>query len=270
MYQYLKNNRIFIHEAAEIISKEKILKLGLTNMSLSRHFKNVATYTFISPAKTLSVVKSQEEIKNIKTVLKLIKKAGSSIPEMLKEGMTDVELRNRIDEKIYELKSERRFVPTMVGFDSKTQYPSLIGEKLKKGMVVLVDIGAMKNGAGLNMSRSFAFGKIDTKRKKVLEIARMAVDVMASKCMSGIRICDIDLEYRHFLKAHKMLEYSPDFSVKIPMSSFYENINSTTDKTLLYSGSVIKLSANIFLPGEFGVREDGIYLIKPKGAVKID
>lgn len=270
MYSYLRTNRTFAAEVAEILAKEKILKLGLTNPSLSKHFKNIAVYTFVSPAKTLSIVKSESEIKRLKRVLSIVKRVNRKIEGMFEEGMTDVLLRNRIDEAIYAMGSDRRFVPTMVGFDSKTQYPSLTGEKLKKGAAVLIDFGAMKAGAGINLSRTILYMKADAKKKRIAEVAKMALDVMAAKCFSGAKVCDIDSHYRHFLKAHRLLEFSPDFSVKMPMSSFFEQTNSIVDKTVLYTGSVVKLSANIFIPGEFGVREDGIYLIKQKGAVRID
>ena len=134
--KYLYNSKTFIHDVNIILQKEKIKRLGLVNMSLSHYYDNIVTFGFISPLKTLGIVKSENEIKKIKNCAVIMKNIIKEIPEYLKIGITDIELRNVIDEMIYKMGAERRFVPTLIGFNSKTIYPTLIGAKLKFGPLV--------------------------------------------------------------------------------------------------------------------------------------
>ncbi len=264
--KYLLNNKTFVYDINIVLQKEKIKKLGLVNMSLSHYYNNVKTFGFISPLKALGIVKSENEIKKIRICAVIMKKIIKRIPEYLRIGITDIELRNKIDEMIYEMGAERRFVPTLVGFNSKTIYPTLIGSKLKKEDIVLMDFGVMNKGMGISITQTQMLNKSTSKTKsKHLKIVSDALEVMKAIVKEGVSVCDIDLEMRDFFTQHKLEKYFIDYAVKLPGTSFFEEVNSIKEKTTLFKNSVIKLSSSLFIPGKYGLRCESIVHIKKRG-----
>jgi len=268
-YEYLRNNKIFTNEWKKILKENKITKLALTNMSLDRVFKEFNTFHFISPVRTLGRVKQKNEITEIKNLAKIMKKLFLSAEGFLKEEMTDVELRNLIDEKIYSLGCDRRYLPTYVGFDAKSIYPTLSAENLKRGDLVLIDVGIMKKGTGLSFSSTFMFGKSSSKKEKILVIAKDGLEVILSKVNSLFSPAETDASYRDFLLNHKLLDNSIEYSISFIAPAQNGEINSITDKNRFSEGQIVKATSSIFLPQMFGARMESIVLIKGKTYEKI-
>jgi len=267
--EYLRNNRLFVKEWREIVRTEKTTKLGLANMGLELFFKNVSTFRFLSPARTLGRMKGPAEISGIKRLAKVLKGVFEFAGDSLRESMTDVELRNIIDEKIYSLSCDRRYLPTYVGFDSKSIYPTLCGERLKKGSIVLLDAGVMKNGRGLSFSTSVKFGQLNREKERIFRTARDGMDVILSAVRAGSSPAAADAEYREYLSRHRMLENSLEYSVSFVASAYAGEINSVTDSEKFITGNVIKVTSSVFLPAVSGARFEAIILIKEKGHEKI-
>ena len=143
--KYLINNKTFINEIRNILHKHKIKKIGLVNAVLKRYFKDIETFGFISPLKTLGIVKSAQDIKLYRMCALMIKKVLSNIEDLMVQVMSDVELRNVIDINLYNAGAQRRYVPTLTGFNAKTVYPTLNGTLLKNGDMVLIDFGVDKS-----------------------------------------------------------------------------------------------------------------------------
>ncbi len=263
--KYLINNKTFINEIRNILHKHKIKKIGLVNAVLKRYFKDIETFGFISPLKTLGIVKSAQDIKLYRMCALMIKKVLSNIEDLMVQGMSDVELRNVIDINLYNAGAQRRYVPTLTGFNAKTVYPTLNGTLLKNGDMVLIDFGVMKEGAGLSVSKTFIYGKASKTKIKHMGIVNDGLEVMKSVIREGAVISDIDRAYRDFIKHHHLNKYFSDYTVKLPGTSFFEELNSIKDNTRLYAGSLVKLSSSLFIPGKYGIRHECIVLVKKRG-----
>ncbi|MFO8062575.1 MAG: M24 family metallopeptidase [bacterium] len=259
---YLASSKTFIEDIERILKREKAVRLGLTNPSLSRHFKRYITFHFMSPSKVLGIVKSGREIDALRACSGIMKDILERVPGLLKTSVTDLELRNEIDNMIYGSGAQRRYVPTLVGFNAKTVYPTIINKKLKRGNLVLVDFGIMKNGTGLSIARTLPYGSLSSNKKKHLSIVNDGLEVMKSVIQKGIEIRAIDSEYRQFMGSHKLDNSFIDYSVKLPGTSYYEETNSIKDRTELRDNSVIKISSSLFVPGRYGIKNEELILVK--------
>lgn len=266
---YLKNGKMFRKEIDEILEKERTIRLGLTNPEFSRYFKKYIVFHFVSPSRALGSVKNASEIRNLKQCAKILKQLDSYIEGLIEPGMTDIEIRNAVDMQIYKAGSQRRYVPTMIGVDSVTMFPTLTGKKIKGNELILADYGVMHNGTGLSISKTYPCRKAGSKKRRILKLCEMALDVMEAEIKPGISISRLENTYREFLRAHNMEKHSSDYAVKIPGISYSENINSFNDKFRLYKNSAVKISASLFIPGSFGVRQEKIFLINAKGGTCI-
>ncbi|MDD3803501.1 MAG: M24 family metallopeptidase [bacterium] len=263
-FEYLKNNRLFSFEWKKIISENKIIKLGLTNMSLDSLFKEVSTFHFLSPSRTLGRTKEGSEILDIKRLAKVMKNLFQFAEESLEEGVTDVSLRNMIDEKVYSLGCDRRYLPTYVGFDAKSIFPTLSGERLAKGSIVLIDAGIMKNGAGISFSSSFRFGVLNKSKDRIYRIAKDGLDVIASKIFVGSTPAEADKAYREYLTRHKVKSNSMEYSVSFLATGENGEINSVTDQSRFAQNQVVKITSSLFAPSIGGARFESIILVNGK------
>ncbi|MGE3063256.1 MAG: M24 family metallopeptidase [bacterium] len=268
-YEYLKNNRLFLKEWKSVLSENKITKLGLTNMSLDGIFKEVFTFHFISPSKTLGRIKEESEITKIKTLAKKMKKLFEFAENSLEEGMSDVRLRNLIDEEIYSLSCDRRYLPTYIGFDAKSIYPTLSGEKLKSGSIVLIDAGIMNEGMGLSFSSSIKFKGLSKEKEKIFRTAKDGLDVILSFVNENSTPSDADFAFREYLARHRMKDNSLEYAVSFFAPAETGEINSVTEKSRFAAGQIVKATSSVFIPNTSGARFEAIVLIKGKSNEKI-
>lgn len=266
---YLENGKLFRKEIEEILKRESAIRLGVTNGDFARYFRKYVIFHFISPSRALGSVKSADEIRILKKCGKMLREINDYVETLIQPGISDIEIRNAIDLKIYETGSQRRYVPTMVGLDSKTMFPTLTGNRVKGNELIISDFGVMYKGLGLSISRTHASGKAGSRKMRVLELCNMALDVMEAELKPGVNANTVEKAYREFMHAHKLEKYACDYAVKLPGISYSENINSFSDRFIIRENSAVKLSASLFVPGMFGVRQERIVLVKKKGGMII-
>ncbi|HAV92570.1 TPA: hypothetical protein DCW38_05245 [candidate division WOR-3 bacterium] len=268
-FEYLKNNKLFVTEWKKILKENKITKLGLVNMSLEGAFREFNTFHFLSPSRTLGKIKEGKEILEIKSLAKTMKRIFTSAEKFLVKDMTDINLRNMIDEEIYSLGCDRRYLPTYVGFDAKSIYPTLSADTLKNGSLVLIDAGIMKKGIGLSYSSTLKFGAPSKEKEKLYRTAKDGLEVILSKINKSSSPLNADMAYREFLSRHKFLNNSLEYAVSFIESAQGGEVNSVTDSSGFAEGQIVKATSSIFIPGISGVRIEGIVLVKGKSHEKI-
>ncbi|HAF07505.1 MAG: M24 family metallopeptidase [bacterium] len=266
--EYLKNGKLFLKEWLEILKGNGITRVGLLNSSFSLYFKDFVTFKFISPSKTLGSYKSKNEISKIIKIAQRMEKIFGKVEEMLKVGIKDVHLRNAVDLLIYE-DGFKRYLPTYVGFDPKTIYPTLNGDILKNNRIVVLDIGIMKSGVGFSFSKSFPFGKLSKNKEKILNIAKDGIDVLLASLLKNNRIKECEMGYREYLKSHKLEKMSIEYGFSYVSCAGTGEVNTFITERTVKNGEIFKLTSSIFLPSKYGVRFESLIIKNGKGYEKI-
>jgi len=187
----------------DIKNKEDINKIYTDNISL-----HVNEYLEIKKAKNVQIeeldrqiiwdqrmVKSNNEISNIKKASKITNKALLNAKKTMTVGMTEIELAKIIDEYIRSNNCDLAF-PIIVAFGKNTALPhhQPSNTKLKDNMAILIDIGAKYDGYCSDMTRTFWYGDKPNKEfLKIMNTVHEAYDKAILKLKTGFDIDEMTL-----------------------------------------------------------------------------
>lgn len=212
----------------------------------------------------LRSVKSQEEISYIKRACEVAEKAYHKSIKQVHLGMTEIELKDIIEENIYKLGCDVGF-ETIVAFAKGTAVPHhQTGKtKLRENQPILVDMGAKYKGYISDLTRMAFFGKPSKKFLRVYESvlranqtaeAEICVDmeysVADSLARNQLAEDNLDKYFTHSLghgvglEVHESITLSPKASGKIK-----ENM-------------VFTIEPGVYLDNQFGIRIEDTVQIK--------
>lgn len=235
----------------KIGSFEDIKLDGKKIVNISDPFRN----HFIIPDKN----RKQQIIENSK----ICKQVMDELSGEIKEGISEIELRNWIDSSIYRMGGERRAFPTKVIFGGNTANPFAISNasKLKDGDSIIVHFGLIRSGVGVETSRSLIFGESPGEKmknyRKVNSIYRKLQQfIKPGKIIREINYFITDLIEERNLREHHV----PPLSA--PLSPMRTGIMITPENdSILKPGSLLSLHLNFSFPGDHGIKvQDLIYV----------
>ena len=74
------------------------------------------------------------------------------------------------------------------------------GKKIKKGELVIVDMGALYNGYSSDETRTYAVGKASKKAREVYRIVKEAHDLAIEVVRPGVKVSDVDRAARDYIR----------------------------------------------------------------------
>lgn len=217
--------------------------------------------------------KDPSEIEKIKIALKITKQAITQTIAELKIGMTELEVKKNLENKIRQHSDCDLAFPSIIAFDKNSTLPhhQSGNTKLKNGNVVLIDAGAKYQEYCGDMTRTIFFkqddvvvSKLDGQKiqqrelefKKILKIVKTAYQ-KAEKLLSSpeLTAADLDLACRNYIIEQG---YGKNF-IHTTGHSLGINIHEQpsvyrTNLTKLLPGMVITIEPGIYLDGKFGIR----------------
>ncbi|WP_210610281.1 M24 family metallopeptidase [Priestia flexa] len=214
----------------------------------------------------LRVVKTQAEIDILQEAAALADYGVEVGVSALKEGVTEMDVLAKIE---YELKRKgirEMSFSTMVLFGEKTGDPH--GNPglrtLKKGDMVLFDLGVVLDGYCSDITRTVAFGEISEKQQHMYETVNKALEAALSASKPGTRIGDLDMIARNLISEAGYGEYFPHrlgHGLGISVHEF-PSMNRTNDD-ILKEGMVYTIEPGVYIPNVGGVRiEDDVVITK--------
>ena len=247
-------------ELRELLEKLKVKRVGsFDNIKLSKlriiRISDPFTHFFLMPDE-MRVTVLKENALICEKVLK------NALLE-LKDGASEIHLRNVIDEEIYKAGDERRAFPTKVIFGKNTSNPFALSnnEKLKEGDFIIINFGIIRLGVGIEIARTYTWKSTDKfSRRTYVDIAEIY-----SKYLSFISYGKIAKElYNYALELMKEKGYEKNFlpPVNAPLTLSGKAMNvSENVKFIIKEGTILYPQLSLYFPGKFGVRfQDVLYL----------
>jgi Xaa-Pro dipeptidase len=204
----------------------------------------------------LRALKSSAEIACLREAAGRTMARMSRVPEVLKEGMSELELATA-------------FGPSaMVQIGRTTSLPNENGrdERLKPGDAIVIDAGDRVEGYRSDVTRTFFFGTPSQRMREIYGIVREAEAAAIDAARPGAPAEQIDLAARRVIER---AGYGELFTHRgghgIGLEFHEEPICARGNEAPLEPGMVLTAEPGIYLPGEFGVRLEDDILITEDG-----
>lgn len=240
-----------IEEDNLTVSEHKIIK---------KHFKNLKHFSISR------VIKSEQEIQNLKKACELGDEAFKFILGKIKSGITEKELAFEIEFFIKKNGADLSF-PTIVAFGKNSSVPHhQTGEtKLEKGNFVLLDFGVKLHDYCSDMTRTVFFGKPTEKQKDIFETVLAAQQKAAEFVKVGVKAKEVDKIARDYIisKGYPSIPHSLGHGVGLEV---HENPHlSSKSKDILKEGMVFSIEPGIYIPNFGGVRIEDLFVLEKQG-----
>ncbi len=221
--------------------------------------------------KTLRGIKSKEEIKKLQKSADLLYQGFLYLKKQLKVGIQEKELASLFE--IFCLKHGAdglSFAP-IIAFGAHSAMPHYRAGRgvLRKGDIVLMDLGVLLEGYHSDMTRVLFFGKKDPFLNRIQEIVREAKLAAFKLAKPGTRIGALDEAALRVFDAYGVREnylHSLGHGVGLEIHEFPRVSFKGEDKdTLLEEGMVITIEPGLYFSGKGGVRDEDTIVITKNG-----
>ncbi|UFT98029.1 Xaa-Pro peptidase family protein [Radiobacillus kanasensis] len=212
----------------------------------------------------IRMVKDAEEYKRLKEAAELADYGVKVGVEAISEGKTELEILASIEYALKRQGVREMSFSTMVLSGHKTASPHGAPgmKKIKKGDLVLFDLGVVLNGYCSDITRTVAYQHVDKQQKEIYETVLAAQKNAIDQVKEGIEIGTIDQVARDQIKANGYGEY---FTHRIGHGigiDVHEYPSLTSHNPLkIRKGMSFTIEPGIYVPGIGGVRiEDEIFV----------
>lgn len=213
---------------------------------------------------SLRAIKDPSEIALLREAAELGSLGFDFVLNSLKQGISEEEL--SLDLEIYWRKKGAfgvSFEPIIAfGVHSSMPHYRAGKAKLKKGDIVLIDIGVNLNHYHSDMTRVAFFGDVDPKLKEVREIVEKAYKAALTLCRSEVETAELDTAARGLITAAGYGNYfTHSLGHGIGLDVHELPLLKKSPNYILKEGMAITIEPGIYLPGLGGVRiEDTIVI----------
>ncbi|MBS0648486.1 MAG: aminopeptidase P family protein [Verrucomicrobia bacterium] len=221
--------------------------------------------------KQLRAIKDAAELKAMKKSAAVLWKGFEHIRRSLKIGMTEKEVALAFEIYTRKLGAERLAFDPIIAFGKNSAYPHYRAgnAKLKKGDVVLVDIGVVVDRYHSDMTRTFFFGKADPRLVLLDTVVKKAHGAALALCKSGTKVGDLDQAARKVIQAaglQGLIAHSLGHGIGLETHEFPRiKFQGEDHDAVLREGMVITIEPGLYLPGVGGIRHEDTAQITAKG-----
>ena len=231
-----------------------------------------SAYVNVSPCvDSVRAVKDADEVARVEYAARLNDEVMLRIKNEVREGVTELELADKLDRIYRELGAQELSFPSIVCFGANAADPhhSPDGTALKEGDCVLFDIGGVWNDYCSDMTRTYYYKRVSDRDREVYETVLRANLAAEALMKPGVRFCDLDAEARNVIEAAGYGKYfthrlGHSIGLQCHEQGDVGPVNTETAKP----GNIFSCEPGIYLPGETGARIEDLCLVTENG-VKI-
>ncbi len=268
---------------AERLSEELkalgIKRLGLNSHTISLHDFNllkekapeVELVPLEGPVERLRLRKEEEEISLIKRAAELTDRAFEHALEIVRPGLTEREVAWELEKFMHENGADGPAFPFIIATGSNSALPHATpGEReIKRGELLLLDIGARFAGYCADLTRMIAIGRPSKRQIEIYELVRRAQEAALSGIKPGMNGLKADKLAREVIQRAGFGEafgHGLGHGVGLAIHEG-PRLSPLADpkKDILEPGMVVTIEPGIYLVGEFGVRIEDLTVVRDGG-----
>ena len=274
----MKRSQSLMTEVAKQVKASKIKKLAMDMLSFES-YRNLA-----KELRGVTKVKAQNslvwELRKVKDEkeLELMRKAGELTNEgmkvayeTIKPGIKELEVAAEIEYAMRKCGCWGTAFETIVASGVRSAYPhgGCMDREIRKGDLVVVDIGAAYHHYRSDMTRTLVAGKPSEKQKKIHEILKLAQEKAFQAVKPKAKARDIDAIARKTIEDAGYGEYFVHgLGHGVGLEVHEQPTLSPESKDKLMIGNVITIEPGIYIVGFGGFRIEDTVLVQKGKAEK--
>ncbi len=211
----------------------------------------------------LRKIKSREEISLLRKSAKIATKGMRCAAESIAVSRTELEVAAEAEREMRMAGSEGTSFPTIVasGRNSWLPHASATRKRLRRGELVVVDLGAVYEGYASDMTRTFALSPTN-KQLKLIELVRRAQKAAIGRVRKGAKTSDVDKAARKIISHAGYAKFSPHGTGHGVGMEIHELPSLAPDsKDILRERMIITVEPGIYVPQVGGARWEDMMLI---------
>lgn len=211
-------------------------------------------------------IKSKQEISWLEKSAKLAIKGMTRAAELIEEKRSELEIAAEVEYVMRRSGSEGTPFSTIVasGKNSWLPHATVTRKRLRRGELVIVDLGATYKGYASDMTRTFSLAPTK-KQLKLLDVVKRAQKA-AIKCVrDGAKAAGIDKAARgviHRAGYGKFCPHGTGHGVGLEIHEAPSLAPESND--VLRKGMVLTVEPGVYIPGVGGARWEDMMLVTPK------
>ncbi len=220
------------------------------------------------------LIKTKNEIEKMKKAAELGIIGFNTIYNSIEEGKTEKELAAEAEYMMRKAGSDGTSFDTIVASGKNSAFPhAKTSEKqIKKGDIIIVDIGARYNGYCSDMTRTFIYNGKNTedfrKKAELINIVNESQEIALKIIKDGEKAADLDKLVREFFDKRKK-EWSLRFIHSLGHGvgiDIHENPYLTTSsEDILREGMCVTIEPGLYIPEMGGARTEDLIIVEKNG-----
>jgi Xaa-Pro aminopeptidase len=237
---------------------------------------------FLGGEKTLAVdsgflrklrkVKDENEIELMRKAGELTSEGMHVACEVVAAGVKEYEVAAEIEYAMRKQGSSGTAFETIVASGSYSAFPhgGCSDREIRKGDLVVVDVGATYKYYRSDMTRTLVAGKPSEKQKKLYQIVKTAQDKALEALKPNVKAKDVDAAARKVIADAGYGEYFVhSLGHGVGLEVHEPPALSPESKEVLAVGNVVTVEPGIYLVGYGGIRIEDTVLVQRSGAEKL-
>ena len=212
----------------------------------------------------LRMIKDAQELKIMEEACALADYAVQFGVSEIKEGKTELDVLNALEYALKQKGVTEMSFSTMVltGANAASPHGTPGETKIKKGDLVLFDLGVVVDRYCSDITRTVAYGDINDKQKEIYDTVLKAQLAAIDASKPGVRAAEVDLTARRIISNAGYGEFFPHRLGHGLGISVHEYPSLTeTNPLIIEEGMVYTIEPGIYVPEVAGVRiEDDVFI----------
>lgn len=262
-------------KVVEQINRFKLEKIGFEQDSmifgLYNILKDEGTFELIPTLdiiEDIRMVKSESELKKLKTATEIADAAFLHILDIIKPGMKEIEISKEIGAFIEKHAAHNTgFLPIVAsGWRGALAHGRASDKVIEQGDMIVLDFGANYEGYWSDMTRSISVGTPDPELEKIHGIVYEALEKTLEALKPGVYDQELDQIIKDHIRSQGYIEYAGTGTGHgIGMDVHEIPYLSTKKDKKVTTNMVFAIEPGIYLPGKGGVRIEDNLLVTEQG-----
>lgn len=258
------------------LKKYRVRMLGIEGNDVSlrflKHLKKISKgVRLVDVGAALSekrMVKKPLELKYLGRAQKITDEIFSMLKKWLKPGISEKAIAWKIESLAHDLGADDISFPPIIGMNAHSASPhhQNTDRKLKRGGIILIDMGVIYRGYCSDMTRVLFTNTPTTEQEKIYELVKTAQETAEKGLRAGMTGKTADRLSRSIIEKAgygKFFGHSLGHGVGLDIHEL-PNL-SQKYRRKIPAGSVVTLEPGVYLPGKFGVRLEDMVVVGRTG-----